>query len=115
MGSPCNTFGNEPAGLELEDARSAGPNTSVIVAPPGGATCTSNPQFWGAIAGPDTRKGNGDEYMTRTCASGNDGCTGTTNDEFDPRGYFYIVRVTPAAVEHAGHGADLRPVLGRER
>jgi hypothetical protein len=36
--------------------------------------------------------------MTRKCDSGNDGCTGTTNDDFDPRGYFYIVRVTPAAV-----------------
>ena len=29
---------------------------------------------------------------------GNDGCTGTTNDEFDPRGHFYVVRVNAAAV-----------------
>ncbi len=28
------------------------------------------------------------------------GCTGTTNDEFDPMGYFYLVRVQPAAVDH---------------
>ena len=36
--------------------------------------------------------------MTRTCNTGNDGCTGTTNDEFDPRGHFYVVRVNAAAV-----------------
>ena len=77
--------------------------------------CTSNPQLWGAIAGPDTPKGNGDEYMTRTCNTGNAGCTGTTNDEFDPQGYFYIVRVAAAAVGTAGHDPDLRPGLGRER
>ena len=99
MGSPCNTFGNEPPGAGTgSNDPVRGPNTSVIVAPPGGASCTSNPQFWGAIAGPDTPKGNGDEFMTRTCNSGNAGCTGTTNDEFDPQGYFYIVRVNPAAV-----------------
>ncbi len=96
MGSPCNTFGNEPTGSSSDSER--GPAGSVISAPAGGAVCSSNPQFWGAIAGPDTPKGNGDEYMTRTCASGNDGCTGTTNTEFDPRGYFYVVRVAPAAV-----------------
>ena len=99
MGSPCNTFGNEPPGAGTgSNDPVRGPNTSVIVAPPGGASCTSNPQLWGAIAGPDTPKGNGDEFMTRTCNSGNAGCTGTTNDEFDPQGYFYIVRVNSAAV-----------------
>ena len=99
MGSPCNTFGNEPPGA-VSDATDPirGPNTSVIVAPPGGAQCTSNPQFWGAVAGPDTNKQSGDQYMTRSCTSAADGCTGTVNDEFDPRGYFYIVRVTAAAV-----------------
>ena len=99
MGSPCNTFGNEPQGA-VSDATDPirGPNTSVIVAPPGGAQCTSNPQFWGAVAGPDTNKQSGDQYMTRSCTSAADGCTGTVNDEFDPRGYFYIVRVTAAAV-----------------
>jgi Flp pilus assembly protein TadG len=99
MGSPCNTFGNEPngAGTGSNDPV-RGPTSSVIVAPAGGAQCTSNPQFWGAVAGPETPKGNGDEFMTRTCNTGNAGCTGTTNDEFDPQGYFYIVRVGAAAV-----------------
>ena len=99
MGSPCNTFGNEPPGA-VSDVTDPirGPNTSVIVAPPGGAQCTSTPQFWGAVAGPDTNKQSGDQYMTRKCTSAADGCSGTTNDEFDPRGYFYIVRVGAAAV-----------------
>jgi Flp pilus assembly protein TadG len=97
MGSPCNAYGNEPTGAITSDVN-RGPNGSVIAPPSGGATCNSNPQFWGAIAGPDTPKGNGDAYMTRTCNSGNAGCTGTTNTEFDPLGYFYIVRVGAAAV-----------------
>ena len=96
MGSPCNAFGNEPPGGSTGSPR--GPVGSVISAPPGGAVCTSNPQFWSAIAGPETPKGNGDQYMTRTCNTGNDGCTGTVNDEFDPRGHFYVVRVNAAAV-----------------
>jgi Flp pilus assembly protein TadG len=96
MGSPCNTFGNEPQGTGSTDQH--GPSTEQIVPPAGGAVCSANPQLWGAIAGPDTPKGNGDEFMTRTCASGNAGCTGTTNDEFDPQGYFYVVRVAAGAV-----------------
>jgi Flp pilus assembly protein TadG len=97
MGSPCNTFGNEPPGSALSDADPRGPSSSVIVAPPGGAVCTSSPKFWGAIAGPDTPKGNGDAFMTRSCVSGNSGCSGTTNTDFDPLGYFYMVRVGEAA------------------
>lgn len=96
MGSPCNTFGNEPAGSTADSTR--GPAGSVLTVPSGGAVCSTNPQLWGAIAGPNTPKGNGDQYMTRTCASGNSGCTGTTNDEFDPQGYFYAVTVRAAAV-----------------
>jgi hypothetical protein len=97
MGSPCNAYGNEPSAALAADVN-RGPSSSVIVAPAGGASCTSNPQFWAAIAGPETPKANGDAYMTRTCASGNSGCSGTTNTEFNPLGYFYIVRVKPAAV-----------------
>lgn len=102
MGSPCNAFGNEPPGSvgdSVDPVR--GPGTSVISAPPGGAVCSSNPQFWAAIAGPDTPKVQGDQFAARTCAAGNDGCTGTTNDEFDPSGHFYDIRVTQAAVGQA--------------
>lgn len=107
MGSPCNSYGNEPlAAVNVGNASSTGsannrgPRSpaSVIVAPTGGASCTSNPQYWAAIAAPDTPKGNGDAFMTRTCGSGNSGCSGTTNSEFDPMGYIYIVRVKPEAI-----------------
>lgn len=98
MGSPCNTFGNEPAGGSVL----SGPTSSVLTNPsnmvPTLATCSVNPQFWANIGGPNWPKNNGDQYMTRSCASGTDGCTGTTNDEFDPLGYFYTVRVGPSAV-----------------
>ncbi len=66
MGSPCNAYGNEPTAAISADTN-RGPNTSQIIAPSGGASCTSNPQFWGAIAGPDTPKSNGDAFMTREC------------------------------------------------
>jgi hypothetical protein len=94
MGSPCNTFGNEPSPGSGETTYPG----SQLVAPSGGASCSTNPQFWGAIAGPETPKGNGDEIMTRKCPGGEDGCSGGTNDEFDPAGYFYIVRVAAGAV-----------------
>ena len=94
MGSPCNAFANEPTAGAAEPL---GPG-SQIVPPIGGAVCTSSPKFWAAIAGPETPKGNGDAIMTRRCSSGNDDCTGTTNDEFEPMGYFYIIRVAQAAV-----------------
>jgi Flp pilus assembly protein TadG len=97
MGSPCNAYGNEPTGAIAADTN-RGPSSSAIAAPTGGASCTSNPQFWGAIAGPLTPKRNGDAYMTRTCSSPDSGCTGTTNTEFDPLGYFYVVRVGTAAL-----------------
>ncbi|MBC2932798.1 pilus assembly protein TadG-related protein [Nocardioides sp. zg-1228] len=92
MGSPCNTFANEPPG-----ASDRGTSATSVLTPPPLADC-SNPQFWANIGGPTWPKGNGDQFMTRTCSSGVDGCTGTKNDEFDPRGYFYILRVAPGAV-----------------
>lgn len=95
LGSPCNTFGNEPPGTAA-----LGPIASVLSAAAGGATCSTSPQFWGAVAGPATDKLSGDRYMTRTCSSGVAGCTGTTNNEFKATGYIYSVRATPAAVGH---------------
>ncbi len=94
LGSPCNAFGNEPAAGAAEPLGSG----SQIVVPTGGATCSATPQLWGAIAGPETPKGNGDGHMTRKCDTGNSGCSAGKNDEFRPLGYFYIVRVAPAAV-----------------
>jgi hypothetical protein len=92
MGSPCNTMGNEPPGTTAR-----GPVASQL-AVPAGASCTSNPEFWANIAGPDWPKGNGDQFMTRSCPDSVDGCSGGRNLEFDPQGYFYLLRVEEAAV-----------------
>ncbi len=94
MGSPCNALGNEPAGTTAR-----GPVGSQIVAP-AGASCSRTPQFWANVHGPNVVKAQGDQFATRFCAGGEDGCTGTTNDEFDPRGYFYVLRVGAAGVGH---------------
>lgn len=96
MGSPCNTFANEPAG-----SAALGPQGSALQTPPY-AVCSTNPQFWGSIAGPETHKDQGSQFETRKCGGGEDGCSGSnngaTNEEYDPRGYIYMVRVAPAAV-----------------
>ncbi|HXH81286.1 pilus assembly protein TadG-related protein [Nocardioides sp.] len=96
MGSPCNTFGNEPAG-----SATLGPQGSVLKSPPH-AICSTNPQFWGAIAGPETWKDQGSQFETRKCGGGEDGCAssanGAANEEYDPRGFIYMIRVSDAAV-----------------
>ncbi|MDR7251853.1 hypothetical protein J2X46_000825 [Nocardioides sp. BE266] len=94
MGSPCNTFANEPAG-----SAQLGPSASVLKQPTY-ADC-ADPQFWGAIAGPETYKGQGAEFETRKCGGGEDLCaggSGSANLEFDPRGFIYLVRVGSAGV-----------------
>lgn len=93
MGSPCNALGNEPVGTTAR-----GPVGSQLV-PPTGATCFSTPQFWANMHGPNVQKTQGDRYAVRYCRTGEDGCSGTVNTEFDPQGYFYIVRVGKAAVD----------------
>lgn len=94
MGSPCNTFANESL-PGASETTFVGYQWTVSE---GGAACSPRPNFWAAIAGPATPKANGDGVMTRTCASGNSGCSGTTNLEFRPDGYYYTVKVADGAV-----------------
>ena len=96
MGSPCNTFGNEPTGGTPGGTSPS--QSSVLSAPAGGAVCSSNPKFWASVHGPSVYKVDGDQLMTRACNGTEDGCSGGVNNDFRPEGYFYIVRVTPAAV-----------------
>ena len=93
MGSPCNTFGNEPP----SQPGAALPVGSALPATPF-PNCSGSPQFWGVIEGPDTNKRDGDRYMTYPCSSGVYGCSGGSNDETKPEGYFFAVHVEPAAV-----------------
>lgn len=92
MGSPCNTFGNEPDGTP-----GAGPILSQLQVPPG-ASCPRTPQFWAVTEGPGVYKTQGDQYSTRTCKGTEDGCSAGRNTEYNPLGYFYILRVGQAAV-----------------
>ncbi|MDQ6641058.1 MAG: pilus assembly protein TadG-related protein, partial [Actinomycetota bacterium] len=93
MGSPCNTFGNEPTpgsttAATPTDARGASPLTN----------CSVNPQFWATVEGPATDKIFGDRYQTVNCTAGVDGCVNGKNTEYDNQGYFWLVRVQQSAV-----------------
>ncbi len=102
MGSPCNTFGNEPP----SQPGAAQPTGSALPASPFpncNWTATKQPQFWGALNGPDTGKVQGDRYMSRRCSGSpmEYACTGASangNSEYNPLGYFYAIHIEPAAV-----------------
>lgn len=99
MGSPCNTFGNEPrAG---SGAGSPSPSTASATGTSPLTNCKRDPDFWAGIQGMRSSKSNGDRYMNSYCGIGSEfKCTGkgTFNSEFKPIGYFWVVKVQPAAV-----------------
>ena len=77
MGSPANTFGNQPD--------CTAPCT----------TGTATPQFWANVAGPRSPKGNGDRFQANNCPTDNsiDGCNSDgTNADYSTNGYVYIVK-----------------------
>lgn len=105
MGSPCNTFGNEPdAGGGASQPAPAGSALGTEL-----PACKRSVDFWAGIQGVRTSKSNGDRYMNSYCKSTitTHGCTSSTNNEYDPpsgggapgkRGYMWVVRVQPEAV-----------------
>jgi Flp pilus assembly protein TadG len=104
MGSPCNTFGNEPnsgGGTDTENRP-----TGTVQGPSPFANCSRNPQLWATIQGPGTDKSYGDRYQSYVCASSSTyKCASGTNSEYDPYGYFFVVKVLPGAV---GQPIDLQ-------
>lgn len=102
MGSPCNTFGNEPPSnlySHLLKPFGAVLSSSVTTCAKDASTKTSYPKFWAAIEGPEVDKVQGDRYMTRPCASTSTyACASGKNSEHRPEGYFWAVHVEPAAV-----------------
>ncbi len=99
MGSPCNTFGNEPPSQPAPASQPAG---SALPATPF-PNCSTTPDFWAAIEGPSTDKVQGDRFMNYTCSgTSNAGstylCGSSKNTEYRPEGYFWAVHVEPAAV-----------------
>jgi Flp pilus assembly protein TadG len=99
MGSPCNTFGNEPpSGGGLSSPQPTGTARGAAPLP----NCTTQPQLWAMAEGPQTGKVQGDRYQTRGCEStGVDGCTsGKINTEYDEFGHVFLVKVEQPAVNH---------------
>jgi len=95
MGSPCNTFGNEPSQGTANPLTT--PTGSALASPPL-TGCTSNPQFWATLQGPETDKEWGDRYQSWNCAgTTTDNCSGGKNTEYSDAGYFWVVRVSDAA------------------
>lgn len=107
MGSPCNAFANVPNGTTATSTvvpMGYGPVASGILVPPP-AICPVEPDFWGAISGPDVYKDEGSEFEARWCKGTEDNCTSGKNNEFDSRGYIYLVRIGASAV---GRPIDLQ-------
>ncbi len=84
MGSPCNEFGNDPEATSLVRA----------------ASCDAiNGNLWANVNGPSADKQNGDAYSSQTCntsVTGRDGCSSSTNSQYDPNGYLYDITVKGA-------------------
>ena len=107
MGSPCNTFGNEPdAGA---GASSPTPTDTALGSEL--PACKRLVDFWAGIQGVRSSKSNGDRYMNSYCnnthatAPVTYACSGNVNSEYDTtdkppgkHGYFWVVRVQPNAV-----------------
>jgi hypothetical protein len=95
MGSPCNTFGNEPSGGTTHPLTTA---TGSALDDPPLAGCSSNPQFWATIQGPEVDKQWGDRYQSWNCAgSTTDNCSAGKNTEYSDPGYFWVIKVTEDA------------------
>jgi Flp pilus assembly protein TadG len=105
MGSPCNTFGNEPPSSPgaAQPVTTALPSTP-FAACPKDANGYSTPNYWSGIEGPETDKLQGDRHQAKACAMvGNTGgatwgCASGSSSEYIPAGYYYVVHVEPAAV-----------------
>ena len=96
MGSPCNTFANEPDPLGA-----LGP-TGTALKIPAPADCT-RPLSSGAISGPEVDKGEGSQFDARKCGGGEvrvrqSRLRDAANTEFDLRGFIYLVRVSATGV-----------------
>ncbi len=136
MGSPCNTFGNAPAGSSATSG--VGP-TGTTQPDPKFANCSDSPNFWGSVYGPLVYKTQGDRYGTRRCMNfynngqgvdvrtAESGCvddgtpsgTPKSNAEFKSEGYVIVLKFLedvgpvklqlydPAYVDSGGKCEDL--------
>ena len=85
LGSPCNVHGNEPW--------VSGSSQGSALPSPLPSNCSNFPQFWSTVVGPEVHKTQGDQFGARKCGASESGCSGTTNLEYDQRGYVITIRV----------------------
>jgi Flp pilus assembly protein TadG len=76
MGSPCNEYGQDPDAGTFKSAN-----------------CNNTGAFWANVGSKNATKSSGDAFQNGVC-SGDDGCSGTTNIDYDPNGYVYLVNIT---------------------
>ena len=116
VGSPCNTFGNEPSGSTA--ALGVGPVTALPSntfpsCKDSNGNLLRNPFFWATMTGPYVYKTQGDRFASKYCSGTESGCTSgnpqsncaypdvatpLTNpieckDEAGERGYVYNVQI----------------------
>jgi hypothetical protein len=78
MGSPINQFGNDPdSGAAHGSAR--------------------YPDFWANVFGAYSTKSKGDAILSTVCNGSTDNCGGSTNADYDAKGYFYGIEVSAGA------------------
>jgi hypothetical protein len=78
LGSPANSFGNQPA----DNGYSTNSNT--------------HPGYWANVFGPMSDKSKGDAHQSNRCGGGDDACSSGSNDDYRDTGYYYVVEVTGA-------------------
>ena len=96
MGSPCNTFGNEP------NAGTGGSSGPLLPARAQGTSplnnCLRTRRCGPRSRDPRPARSRATATRPRTARSGVDGCTSGNNDEYDEFGYVFVVKVDAAAV-----------------
>lgn len=73
MGSPANQLGNDPFG-DQSDVRRA-------------------PRFWVNVAAPNATTQSGDRHQAGNCSLAAQNCVGGVNQDYEPRGYSFVVDV----------------------
>lgn len=104
MGSPSNTFGNQP---DCNAPCSSGDAT---------------PEMWANVEGPGTQKSKGNAYTSNTCDSSADRCANGVNSDYQPDGMLFTVRnrnpgaivsidIFDAVFAHVGDFCDAPPLV----
>ncbi len=112
MGSPCNTFGNEPnAGTAGGFGHSRRHRQGRARSPTACARRSSGPRSRGRRPA----RSRVTATRPRTAAAASTGARAAHNDEYDEFGYVFVVKVGGGRREHARRAAALRPDVRQHR